>query len=182
MNTREASLVLAALMACTAGCRIKAIATATGQPEIPGEHFYPEVVTNGDFVISDLGVSPFSKKVGDAWNEVTDWTFDFNRQSPPNWPKLGKITKATLELHLYVDGEAPQKDVVRLKYFAETKVFPAGVTPKTHVKVAIDLLKVCTGEEILRQLALEPKGQLRARYEDDALVYKATLTLQGHRK
>ncbi len=175
------SLSLMALLALATGC-ITATSTATGLQEIPGEHYWPEAVTNGDFVISAMANADSStlvKKVGDGWNEVTDWTFDFTHEEPVQWSRLRKITSATLELHLWVDGEAYGNDKVRLKFFAEATNFLDGVSPKTHTKVKIDLLQVCTGEEILRQLARN-KGKLPARYEDDAIVYEAVLTLHGH--
>jgi hypothetical protein len=153
--------------------------TVEGVDHLVGTHYWPEVVTNGAFVITDYGFKP--KEVGDRWNESTDWTFDFGSQPTSSWRRLASVDHASLCLHLVTGRGDVLNDYFSLKHYATFTNLLSGVPLNTNVVVTLDLLDQCTGEQILKDLQGAPEGQISIRYDDDALIYKAEITLSGKR-
>ena len=165
--------------AILSACAHTVTCTVEGDECLVGTHYWPEVVTNGAFVITDYGFKP--KEVGDRWNESTDWFFDFGSQSTSSWRRLASVDRATLRLYLVTGRGDVLNDYFSLKHYATFTNLLSGVPLNTNVVIVVDLLERCTGEQILQDLRARPQGQIHMRYDDDALIYKAEIQLSGRR-
>ncbi len=151
-------------------------ANAAGSPN-PGIVFYPDTITNGDFLIQTWPeMSVYEPAVGDGLDEMTTWAFDFTNDPDFESFKPSNLTSAMLTLTL-TTNIAVYTDTVEIEGLSaiitpEIQNLDAGVT----TSVELELLDYYSDTDIIGALSANG-GKLPMYYQDDAILISSELEL-----
>lgn len=142
------------------------------------------VIQNGDFQIFRTNPLPVGNSgflMGDGINEFTRWTLDFTQD--PNFALFDlsfPITSADLFLKLIPKDPEFITDFVRIN--SQPFINIASAVPAFTIGTPIDIhvnLLLFYSSDIIRNLLMTGAGLISMRYEDDAILTQAKLTLSN---
>ncbi len=162
--------------------QITAEAFGSSSPSVTADQ--SQTIQNGDFQIFRSSKLPDGNRgylIGDGINEFTKWVFDF--KADPNFLIFDAdqpLTSADLLITLIPQGEDFSSDFVRIDSLPNFNI--GSLVPvfaiNDPITLKIDLLEFYNSSLII-DLLKTGLGVLGMRYEDDAIVVNASLSLSN---